>query len=149
MKTIQKSLLGIFGVLCLLSAQNSKAQTYYAVATASERTNGDNGTEHRLIVSYVFPVKFCKDQTVSLYDAKRETSEATRAIETQFEEQYNYALGRKDYWIGNKRFVRIYMYETSNEATSQMKQIISKYNSKKSDGQGDIGMMDMQLECIK
>jgi|SRR5690554_1604399 len=149
MKSLNKSFATIFGILIFLFAQNLKAQTYYAIATASERTNGDNGTEHRLIVSYVFPVKFCKDQTVSLYDAKRETSEATREIESKFEEEYNYALGRKDYWIGNKRFVRIYMYETSNEATSQMKQIVSNYKLKRSDDQGDIGMMDIQLECIK
>lgn len=148
MKTIQKTILGIFGVLCLLSVQNLKAQTYYAVAYMSERTDGDGGTEHRRILSRVFPVKFCKDETVSLRDASNVTSEAKLAIEDKFVEECNYSLGRKNYWIGNKRYVQVHMYETSNEATTQMKKIIADYKTRSSD-KPDIGMIDISLECIK
>lgn len=148
MKIIQKTLASIFGVLCLLSGQNLKAQTYYAIAYTSERTDGDGGTEHRRILSRVFPVKFCKDETVSLRDASNVTSEAKLAIEDKFVEEYNYALGRKNYWIGNKRYVQVHMYETSSEATSQMKKIIADYKTRSSD-KPDIGLIDISLECIK
>lgn len=147
-KSMKKEILGILGVLCLFLSQNLKAQTYYAIAYTSERTDGDGGTEHRRILSRVFPVKFCKDETVSLRDASNVTSEAKLAIEDKFVEEYNYALGRKNYWIGNKRYVQVHMYETSNEATSQMKKIIADYKTRSSD-KPDIGMIDIRLDCIK
>ena len=137
----------ILTILCLFFAAQVQAQTYYAIASTSEKT--DNGREFRKILTHVFPVKYCKDQTVSLRDASNVTSEATRAIENKFEEEYNYSLKRKDYWMGNKQFVTVEFFETYNEASSAMKKFIAKYKEKKDDDQGDIGMIEIRLDCIK
>lgn len=149
MKTVHKKSVGIFTILCLFFAAHLQAQTYYAIAYTNERADGDNGTQYRPILSYVFLVQFCKNQTVSLYDASRVTSEAKIAIESKFEEEYNYSLKRKGYWMGNKMFVTVEFFETSNDATSAMKKFIAKYKEKKDDDQGDIGMIEIRLNCIK
>ena len=143
MKTIQKTLVGIFGVLCLLSGQNLKAQTYYAVAEAIERpTLGDN-SESRHILTHVFPVKFCKNETVSLDAARSVTSDAVKKIETKFEEEYKYSLGSKDYYIANKTYTKVHIYETQNEATSKMKKIVSDYKTR---FEIPVAMIDINLE---
>lgn len=149
MKEALKILASIFGMLILLFTQGTKAQTYYGMAYTSERADGDNGTEYRPILTYVFTVKFCGDKNVSLNEANEYSSVAIETIRSKFDEEYDYSLKRKNHWISNKMFIQVKIFESYNEANSEMKQIVSKYKSKKSDGQGDIGMMDIYLECIK
>ena len=149
MKEALKILASIFGMLILLFTQGTKAQTYYGMAYTSERADGDNGTEYRPILTYVFTVKFCGDKNVSLNEANEYSSVAIETIRSKFDEEYDYSLKRKNNWISNKMFIKVKIFETYNDANSEMKKYAAKYKEKKNDDQGDIGMIEIRLDCIK